>query len=64
MIGDMIKRNGGNVLKAGVFLLLSNLANEALRTVARETMDVMARDIRRARTEWRERTERRSQAAD
>lgn len=53
---ELVKRNGGNLLKAGAFLLLSNLASQALRDVTKDTMDDMARDIRRVKRDLGDRT--------
>ena len=56
MLLELVKRNGGNLLKAGAFLLLSNLASQALRDVTKDTMDDMARDIRRVKRDLGDRT--------
>ena len=53
---ELVKRNGGNLLKAGAFLLLSNLASQALRDVTKDTMDELARDVRRVRRDLGDRT--------
>ncbi|MBS3949157.1 MAG: hypothetical protein KGZ53_00585 [Peptococcaceae bacterium] len=56
MLLELVKRNGSNLLKAGAFLLLSNLASQALRDVTKDTMDDMARDIRRVKRDFWDRT--------
>ena len=56
MLLELVKRNGGNLLKAGAFLLLSNLASQALRDVTKDTMDELARDVRRVRRDLGDRT--------
>ena len=61
MVTEMIRKHGTNLLKAGIAVVVTNLANQVLREMARDTMDSIAADIRKVRHDLKERaTERRA----
>lgn len=55
MIGEIITRTGGNVLKVGTILIISTLTSAALKDASNRTMTEMARDIRRVKTDYADR---------
>ena len=55
MVTEMIKKHGTNLLKTGIVVVFTNLANQVLREMARDTMDSIAADIRRVRHDFKER---------
>ena len=62
MVAEMIKKHGTNLLKAGIAVVVTNLANQVLREMARDTMDSIAADVRRFRHDIKERAAERKAA--
>ena len=55
MLSDIIQRNGYNILKTGTMLLLSSLASQALRDTTDKTMKTIAKDVKKVKTEVKDR---------
>lgn len=63
MLIDLVKRHGGNLLKTGLILLASTLISQTLRAQTQETMDCVARDVRKIRYDIKERAQQSRQEA-
>ena len=55
MLSDIIQRNGYNILKTGTMFLLSSLASQALRETTDKTMKTIAKDVKKVKTEVKDR---------
>lgn len=53
MITDLIAKNGSNLLKTGTFVILSTIANQAVRDSSKETILEITKDIRRIKNTYR-----------
>jgi hypothetical protein len=54
---NLATKHAGNILKTGCVMLISTVATSTLRNFTSETMNEIARDIRRTRAIIRERKE-------
>ncbi len=55
MLSEIIQKNGFNILKTGGILILSTLANQALRETTDKTMKEMVKDVRKVKTDIKDR---------
>lgn len=55
MLTQVIAKQGSNLLKVGVVVLLSTMANVALKEQTNAALKDFAQDYRRLKTEWKDR---------
>lgn len=54
---EILSRSSKNLLKTGVALVLSNVTGELLRETSRNTVQEIARDVRRIKSKIQEKRE-------
>lgn len=52
---NLASKHAANFLKTGAFMVISSIASSSLRTFTAESLQEIAKDIRRARNNFRER---------
>ncbi len=54
MIGDAIARTGTNLLKVGVVVLLSSIANVAVKETTSTSLRELSQDVRRIKSNYKD----------
>ena len=52
---DLAAKHGGNILKTGAYMVASSIISASLRNSTTQSLEEIAKDIRRARNNFKER---------